>query len=330
MKKSIIALAVTASTFAGVAQADTTLFGSIRMAYTYSDNGTADATSHAGNYGSRFGIKGDNDLGNGLTAVYRYENRINEERRYGGTVSNGSSLTGGLGTDDLYLGLAGNFGAVLVGTMPTLRDSDELGIGFGLSNNSDPSNLLEAGYGRNALLNASNAIAYVSPDMSGFRAGVAVIADATDTTNDHVDAYDLMARYSANGIYAGIGYQSTNMDVGNDWSNLGLGLGYEMDGVFNVGFLFEQEDTEGSSLNPRFFRLGGTYFISDTDSVYASVSMYDSDVSGADEVFAGLLGYQHNFSSRTRVWAEYGYQGETSNNANDDVNKFAVGLRTDF
>ncbi len=335
MKKSIIALAVAAGSLAGVAQADgTTLYGSVRMAYTYAGSDKVDgveskSSSMFANNGSRFGIKGSDDLGNGLTAFYNYENRI--------------QTGGGLNTNKLYLGLKGDFGTVSFGKQNTPRDN--------LSNFSDPSHVFEAGYGRNAMTDSDNSAAYISPDMSGFSFAAAVVsngyAPGVQNYNRHVDAYDLLAQYDANGFYAGLGYQAANIDKKTygtkaKWSNLGLGLGYGND-TFEVGFLAEQEKAKNSSgaktIKPLFVRLGGTYNLTPSDAVYASVSHYDSDVDGAKKVKGAMIGFKHQFSKRTKVWAEYGYRskglvvdvlGATGTNYEKSNSKFGVGLQTDF
>lgn len=79
MEKTWIAAAASAAA-AAAAAADVTVYGLIDygLMYTGTDNGTA--TSHVTemtsgkNLGSRFGFKGTEDLGNGLTAGFILEN----------------------------------------------------------------------------------------------------------------------------------------------------------------------------------------------------------------------------------------------------------------
>ncbi len=335
MKKSIVALAVLA---AGLAQADgTTLYGSVRMAYTYDShdegaviNGKAKSTSKFGNNGSRFGIKGTDDLGNGLTAFYKYENRIKDN----------------LDTNKLYAGLKGGFGTVSFGKQNGPRDN--------LSNFSDPTNQFEAGYGRSAVTSWDNSAAYITPDMGGFTAAAAIVANGEAGPNRHVDGYDLLAQYNANGFYAGLGYQAYNpskdfyptkaaKDAAKE-KNLGLGLGYEND-MFNVGLLVEKELNKGK-VDPLFVRLGGAYNVTDMDTIYASASYYKCDTAkdacthkdddgnvittaGKNKVKGAALGYEHKFSKQTKVWAEYGYRSKLATGMKSS-NKFGLGLRTDF
>ncbi|PID66844.1 MAG: hypothetical protein CR975_00925 [Gammaproteobacteria bacterium] len=321
MKKSIVALAVLA---AGLAQADgTTLYGSVRMAYTYDSKGSIKAninenknksTSKFGDNGSRFGIKGSDDLGNGLSAFYKYENRIGK---------------GHAETNKLYAGLEGGFGKVSIGKQNWPRDE--------LSNYSDPTNQFETDYGRAAETSSDNSFAYVSPDMGGLSFAAAVVANGKiDGTgldvNRHIDAYDLLAQYSANGFYAGVGYQQLNPKKGyavsmNKAKNVGLGVGYGND-MFEVGLLAEKEMNKGP-VDPLFARLGGAYNFSEMDKVYGSVSYHDPDTKALKKVKGATVGYQHNFSKQTRVWAEYGYKSKEVKGGKTS-NKVGLGLRTDF
>ncbi len=335
MKKSIIALAVLAGSFAGVAQADgTTLYGSVRMAYTYDSKGDGDhATSQFANSGSRFGIKGTDDFGNGTSAFYKYENRIG----------------GNLSTNKLMVGVTGGFGTVSLGLQPTVRDS--------LDGESDPTNQFGPGSQRSAITSANNAAAYISPNMGGFTIAAAVVADGVaydedgnavegglgkfkptgpiakgtsipTTLNRHVDAYDLLVKYAANGFYAGLGYQAANLSgYGALAKNLGVSAGYAND-QFTAGLLVEQEMRKGK-VDPLFVRLGGSYNVSDADKVYASVSHYDPDYKGAKSQLEAALGYEHKFSKQTKVWAEYGYKNKYANGG-EASNKIGLGLRTDF
>lgn len=360
MKKSIIALAVAAS-MAGVAYADsaTTLYGSIRMHYTYDDDTNASqfrdnlgnlhfklkGTSGFASNGSRFGIKGEEDLGNGLAAFYKYENRI------GGTLT----------TNKLYAGLKGGFGSVSFGIQNLPNDS--------LGNYADPFNALtpEAGTkevgldrngkvevtttGRLAKTSSSSSLVYWSPDMSGFQIGVGLEADGTaneagfDRNNNrvvandnHIDFYDIVAKYEANGIFAGIGYQSTNgrqvivngKAVDTDANAVTLGLGYGND-AFEIGLLVDRYDVDGTTNNPVWARLSGLYNVSEMDAIYAGVSTYDPDVNGVKSSYQYSLGYQHKLSPRTRLWAEFSHLDYNDNTLEDDTsNKVSIGVRHDF
>jgi len=72
MKKSLVAAAVSAAVMIPVgAQAETTVYARINNALVFKDTG--DSTTSMETVGSRFGIKGSSDLGNGLVAHGQYE-----------------------------------------------------------------------------------------------------------------------------------------------------------------------------------------------------------------------------------------------------------------
>ncbi len=322
MKKSIIALAVLA---AGFAQADgTVLFGEAKTTYTL-DTGAAGLTSAANvatgkakstskfDVDGKFGIKGTDDLGNGMTAFYQFETGVNKA----------------FGEKKAFAGIKGDFGTFSFGNQATPRDN--------LSNFSDPTNQFGPGFGRGDEVtlegvdgvgtgtSAKNSAAYISPDMGGVTLAAAIVADGKDGKR-HVDGYDLLAQYKANGVYAGIGFQgSTEKDSDK---NVGLGLGYEND-TFNVGLLVEKSLRKGTNVDPMFVRLGGAYNVSDADSVYGSVSYFEDDVKNTKNPMQAALGYQHKFSKQTKAWVEYGYANKKANKG-DTSNKIGVGLKTVF
>jgi len=151
MKKNIIALAVASAIAAPVAMADApVVYGKFNVnVNSVTDNGTG-----VDDVASRLGIKGSEDLGNGLKAVYKAEFSIDLEGK------------GGLGDRNQYLGLAGGFGTVLIGqhdsplkmVQPTdlfndgAADNTRLGMGVG---------------GKTGEIRATEVLAYVSPSFSG-------------------------------------------------------------------------------------------------------------------------------------------------------------------
>lgn len=159
MKKNIIALAVASAIAAPVAMADApTVYGQIYMSV---DNLT-DAGTTVNSHSSRFGIKGSNDLGNGLKAVYKLEFGVDT------TTTAKADISG----RNAYVGLAGGFGTVLMGRHDTP---------FKMAQGSDMFNdATKKGYGDNKPMagglgisggevRADNVLAYVSPSFGGVK-----------------------------------------------------------------------------------------------------------------------------------------------------------------
>ena len=137
MKKSLIALAALAAVGAASAQSSVTLYGVIDTNYGWArlteknmdqQSGTVKTTTTGlnaagGNMsGSRWGLKGQEDLGNGLSAVFNVE--------AGFSSSDGSVVSGNGFNRRAVVGLKGGFGQVLLGRDYTPLDELLGGNGF--------------------------------------------------------------------------------------------------------------------------------------------------------------------------------------------------------
>ncbi len=122
MKKSLIAIAALAAVGAASAQSSVTLYGLADVyvgqakTSTTDDDGVKTVTkstgfNSGGLQGSRVGVKGVEDLGNGLKAVFNYEMGFNAID--GALTENGSSGVG-FGRRAV-VGVQGGFGSVLLG-----------------------------------------------------------------------------------------------------------------------------------------------------------------------------------------------------------------------
>ena len=106
MKKIRIALAVSVALAATAAHAQTsvTLYGLIDAGITYTNNvgGSSRVALASGNIsGSRFGLRGTEDLGGGLKALFVLENGFNVNN---GTLGQGGRMFG----RQAYVGLSSN------------------------------------------------------------------------------------------------------------------------------------------------------------------------------------------------------------------------------
>jgi predicted porin len=113
LKTSAIALAVAGGIAAApiAAQADSGFYASVRIGLVYKDTGGNDDIRVQG-VASRFGFRGETDLGNGLTGFGRYEFGLATEGD-SGTLGAGGSLN--VSRRHAYVGLKGDFGKVTLG-----------------------------------------------------------------------------------------------------------------------------------------------------------------------------------------------------------------------
>jgi len=117
MKKQAVALAAL-GLMAGWAQAQSSvaLYGVVDVALERIKGETSLARVTSGQQqGSRWGLRGTEDLGGGLKAVFLLENGFNADA---GTMGQGGRLFGRQG----YVGLAGNWGALRLGRQYTPMD----------------------------------------------------------------------------------------------------------------------------------------------------------------------------------------------------------------
>src|ERR1700736_320721 len=116
MKKSLLALAAL-GTFAGVAhaQSSVTLYGIVDAGFVYNNNSAVNgkgqklyATSAGNLQGDRWGLRGTEDLGGGLKALFVLENGFNT---FNGTLGQKGDEFG----RSAYVGLSSQFGTVTLG-----------------------------------------------------------------------------------------------------------------------------------------------------------------------------------------------------------------------
>ncbi len=221
MKRNLLALAVGAAiVMPGVALADAaTIYGRMDLSLDRisTDNDTGlpndsgsnwEVNSHA----SRFGVKGDADLGHGLTALYKIEWQVDAD--------DGSDT---LTSRNRYVGLKGGFGTGLLGKMDSPMKSAQ--GKFDLFDNwaGDITNVVEGE------VRASNVVQYVSPKFAGGITGKAALVlveeneaddceshldntgiafDADDCEDGLTNAYSLSVAYEENGLYAALAYDN--------------------------------------------------------------------------------------------------------------------------
>lgn len=162
MKKTLIALALTALPVA--AMADVVLYGQIKggVGVTFGDGDQNGTITQMEDYGSRIGFKGEEDLGNGLKAIWQVEQRVSLA---------GQQVSEGWNNRDTFIGLEGGFGKVRAGYV-----SDQF------NENMETMDIWEYRTGAGAAARGlatmtrfdgrSQGVRYDSPDFGGFNFNV--------------------------------------------------------------------------------------------------------------------------------------------------------------
>lgn len=224
MKKSLIALAVLAASGAAMAQSSVTLYGVVDI-YVGSNEvqvggiGQRQTVVNSdGVNGNRWGLKGAEDLGGGMKAIFQLES--------GFTLDNGASAQGGLLFGrQAFVGLESGFGTVSVGRHYSAYDN----LHGATSHNYDAfsfnaaRNFVSAdnrGTSANGMADytnrLNNSVAYTSPSFGGFSGSVVyglgenknaptnLNGDATDSASVHI-------KYANGPLLVGYAYQQDKL-----------------------------------------------------------------------------------------------------------------------
>ena len=330
MKKSLIATAVAAGVLAtGAVQADPKVYGILHFAIdTYNDNHwSADPTDPnsgavllekdsptMGSKTSAIGVKGSEDLGGGLKAIYKAEFRVEP---FGGDPSGGS-----LQRRDIWAGLKGGWGKVAFGTMssnykqmggkidPLYRTEAE---GRGRLN-------MQSKYHAGAGINGGRmeqTLQYTTPKMAGIEVVLnttlsGVDSGCTSTTGTCDETIGIGARWSNKNFLAYIDYLDPNEagrgaafpnpSIPSDESIMKLGGKWSND-AFQVSGQYEMTEDQ---LGGDYLFLNGLWNINKANTVTVSYGQQDKVSSS----FA--LGYVFSMSKQTNVYAAYGQIDEDS------------------
>lgn len=354
MDKKILSAAIIAAMAAPVvAVADTTLYGQIDLSMDSVDmdnpgagvNGD-DINMNSNN--SRIGVKGSEDLGNGLSAIYQLEYQVDPT----GNDTNAGAISTGR---DQWLGLNGGFGKVRFGTMATLYkstgslvdpmwDTALQGRTNGLASN------LHNDDGANGEGRATNTIGYDTPDFNGLSAGLTYSFDdacgvgttAAGCADD--DSYSLGAKY-ANGpavVFAdyitsdqgdsddawkvGGSYQFGDIGVYGQYEGDG-GLISQMGSLGSPGTITAGNTTEDADL----WQLGASYTMGSA-MLYAAYAQGDDNnvTTDDDQAYdAWILAGKYSLSKRTMTYAGFTQVSEDCTGCGE-TDHFALGMRHSF
>ncbi|MGB0467177.1 MAG: porin [Pontibacterium sp.] len=298
MKKSLIALAVAgALTAPMIAQADATLYGSMRLYVSAGDNQDLDTTNDA----SRMGLKGTVDTSiEGVKAVYHLEAFIGRDNGLDGNTQNEASF--GVDGRLAYVGLTGDFGTVAAGQQWTPMYS------FVTSATDLTINSTGETHG---VFRADSAVAYVSPNMSGLTVAAVVVADREQATANDADAYQLAAKYSMEGLTLAAGMHS----VDGNGDIKALSAKYSIDAL-TLSALYQ--DFNATDTNP--YELGAVYAMGDT----TLVGTYYNRDNAADQSGVNIE-VRQKLTKQVTAYANF----ESDENVANE-NSYGVGLRVDF
>lgn len=314
MKKSLLALAALTA-FAGVAsaQSNVTLYGRVDLSVSQRMN--QDAQNIENGSGSRVGLRGSEDLGGGLAAVFNIEHRFNADTG----VSQGQTNVAGaaVGTSLRFwsarsiVGLKGGFGQVVLG-----REYTTAFLGSQLINDpwgwdtvvADATAGLTGG-GISKVRNDS-AITY-NLSMAGFSFG-AQYAEATDTINNFQDnPYNFSVGYAGGPFAVNFGYEVTGAQGVSDEKVMSVGGTFNF-GAFKVGGTYV-DGTKANGQDVTAYMITATAVLGQGELR----AMYGTrETGGKDDINAFAVGYHYALSKRTTLYTDYVSNSKLKSNKN--------------
>jgi len=323
MKKTLIAAAVMATSGIAFAASNVTLYGVIEEGVLLEKAKHADTTVQLRSgfdQGSRWGIKGVEDLGNGYSVGFILEQGFSADD---GNVANaGNGTTSGF-TREAFMyvnGDFGKFGAGRTGTLASGAQSNHiltgwaLGTGLGLSSWTSA---IGTSFSR-----TNNSVVYATPVFSGFSVHAMYsngLATDTDKWSDNSHYYGLGVKYQANAIRSSLIFEAVDHKNTADPKEktsyvINYGLEYNL-GQWTPMFAYQwANQDEGKKTH--MFGLSAKVAVGGGDALLGARYLFGKDKSleaGDDKVRSWNVGaaYVYPLSKRTAVKAYAGY-GDSS------------------
>ena len=319
------------ATLPAAAFADVTVFGTIKGGVEYVDSNNATKQTNIDDLGSRLGFKGNEDLGNGLKAIWQVETGFGID----GQSRTGDS-SGTFASRESFVGLSSNFGTFRLGHLSTYGESDMAQVNpWESSSNALQLNAFtrDDGY-------VKNAVRFDTPEFSGFKAaflyGTKENKQAVGNTNGaDREMYNLGLSYENSGFFGkyqfihespiavavDAGSKANNkhrIEAGYNANNIFVALGYRNDkGDYSVtpySFLNKGASdvviNDGRKYESQEYALTAGYQIGAFMPKFTYAQGKDYKVDGATQDNTGykqyLLGVDYSLSKRTVVGAQYG------------------------
>jgi predicted porin len=327
MNKKLMAIGIAAALAAPfVAQAGVEVYGDARMSVDFSDNGdnnTGQEKSKASvsSNASYIGFRGDEDLGNGMSAMYQLEQGVNWD-------------TGHAFSEDrpTYVGIGGGFGTVMAGRFdtPYMTATDRYDI-F-IDTKADYNAIMGAAEGYGAIFDSrvSNTLVYATPDMSGFTGELAYVLSDAASGNDNLptskttakqDAYSASGNYDNGPLSLAAAYQVMSKigGSGDDITGWKLGGSYTIMDATSLALIYENLDVGGNIKDRNAFYVNVAHKMGDTTLklAYANADKCGGTAAACDKTGAQQIsvGVSQSLTKNTEVYALY---TQVSNDNNGD------------
>jgi len=287
MKKTILALAVAALPVA--AFADVTVYGKANVALQQADEGTSYSQIELVSNASRIGLKGGEDLGNGLKAIYQFEYQTNVDDGKGGKTET-------FGQRNIFVGLQGSAGTVMTGMFDTPTKNAQEKVDLFNDLEGDIAYLVKGD------TRAKNVTQYVTPASWGSMvANVAYVAAEVDGANDGVSA---SLAYNTSGLYLAV---AAEQDVTAQDLQIVRLVGRYTTGPVQLGALFEEAtDSSGASdLTRDSWMVSAKYTLDNGVGLKAQYGDRSDDSLSVGDGTQTSVGFDYSLSKNATVFGYY-------------------------
>jgi len=237
MKKTALSLAIAAvlPAFANAEKIEIELskfYGKFNVSVQNTQEGDVSISEVVSN-ASRLGVKGKIDLKHGLQGIYKaeYQTAVDD-----GDNSKNNDEGQTFSQRNIFAGIKGGFGKVIVGTFDTPLKKSQKKIDLFNDLEGDIKSVISKSDNREA-----NSVQYNTPKMAGLVATVAHIASEDETINDGISS---SLTYSRNKFYAAIAYDTDVEANGIDVTRV-VGQ-YSIAGI-TLGGLWETQQQGGEN-----------------------------------------------------------------------------------
>lgn len=347
MNKKLIAIGIAAALASPLAaQAGVEVYGQARASLDFVNNNTdvanqKDTKFSLSSNASRIGFKGDEDLGNGLSLMWQLENNVDFDT---GAAFNGVRET--------FVGLGGGFGSVRAGNLDTPYKSSTEAMDIFADTIADYNAVMSNGHNTQA----ANSLVYTSPDLSGFKVGVAYLISDVSTGNDNLpitsnandqDGFSLSGNYTNGplGVVAAYETLSKQGSGGDDATAWKIGGSYTIMDATTLGLIYENTDVAGTIKDRNAFYVDVAHKMGDTTLklAYGNIDKCGGSSGVCDQTGATQMsvGASQALTKNTEVYALYtmvsnddnaafGLVSNSSPVTGKDMSAFSVGINHMF
>jgi predicted porin len=291
---------------------DSTVYGKVNVSLVNADDGSSDEWKLNSN-ASRLGVKGESEIAEGLSIVYKAEFEI--------CVDDGDCKGQTFGQRNIMAGIKGSFGTVWAGKHDTPSKLAQSKIDLFNDLEGDIKNTFE---GENRV---SNIVAYSSPKINGFSSTVAMIPgeDAEGDNGGLADGVSYSVSYQKDDLYLAL---AGDQDV-DDQDLMRLVAQYKIDAL-KLGFMYQQnENTLGSKDESGYF-VSAAYKLDSAITLKAQFGSIEDDADG-DEEETLSLGADYKLAKSTKLYVFYTDNTDSEVGSADSENSaFGLGMEHKF